>query len=125
MVFREDGAKDWHTRLAISFDNSGSQHKLQFHHIFPKAFLDKKYEPKQVNDISNLAFITGGTNRKISAKDPAIYIEEIIKKQGKEIIEKQGVPLEVKLREVDFYPQFLDARRNIISNKLNKYIFNI
>jgi len=123
MVFREDAAKDWHTRLAIAFDHSGSQHKLQFHHIYPKAFLDKRYETKLVNDIANLAFISGGTNRRISAKDPAVYFEEIIEKQGKELLEKQCVPLSKELRNVDAYMNFIEERRELISDRLNKFIF--
>ena len=123
MVFREDAAKDWHTRLAIAFDHSGSQHKLQFNHIYPKAFLDKRYETKLVNDIANLAFISGGTNRRISAKDPAVYFEEIIEKQGKELLEKQCVPLSKELRNVDAYMNFIEERRELISDRLNKFIF--
>lgn len=123
MVFREDGAKDWHTRLAIAFDHSGAQHKLQFHHIFPKAYLDKKYETRLVNDIANLAFISGGTNRRISAKDPAKYLDDVINNQGKELLANQCVPLEQELRNADSYLKFLETRRLLITDRLNKYIF--
>jgi hypothetical protein len=34
LAFRSIGAKDWRSKLAIALDHSGSQHKLQFHHIF-------------------------------------------------------------------------------------------
>jgi len=122
LVFRDDGAKDWHTRLAIDLDHSGSQHRIQFHHVFPKAFLDKKYEPKQVNDIANMAFISGGTNRRISAKDPAIYFEEITKEHGDELFEKQCVPLDEELRSIDRYNDFLEIRRKMIADRLNIFI---
>ena len=36
LAFRAAGAKDWRSNLAIALDHSGSQHRLQFHHIFPK-----------------------------------------------------------------------------------------
>ena len=39
LAFRESGAKDWRSNLLIALDHSGSQHRLQFHHIFPKAVL--------------------------------------------------------------------------------------
>jgi len=122
LVFRNAGAKDWHSRLAIDLDHSGSQHKLQFHHIFPKAFLDKQYETKQINDIANLAFISGRTNRRISAKDPAIYFEEIIKKHGQELFDKQCVPIAPDLRHIDQYTEFLDKRRELIIEEINKFI---
>ena len=37
LAFRAAGARDWRSNLAISLDHSGAQHRLQFHHIFPKA----------------------------------------------------------------------------------------
>jgi hypothetical protein len=45
LAFRANGAKDWRSNLAISIDHSGSHHRLQFHHIFPKAQLRKGYTP--------------------------------------------------------------------------------
>src|SRR5215469_7915379 len=41
LAFRNAGAKDWRSNLAIALDHSGSQHRLQFHHVFPKAVLAK------------------------------------------------------------------------------------
>jgi len=37
LAFRDAGATDWRSTLAISLAHSGSQHHLQFHHVFPKA----------------------------------------------------------------------------------------
>ena len=122
LVFREDGAKDWHTRLAISLDHSGAQHKIQFHHIFPKAFLDKKYEPKQINDIANLSFIGGRTNRKISAKDPAVYIPEIVKEHNVELFDKQCVPVDAENLSIDNFDSFLSERRSMIADRINEFI---
>jgi len=76
LVFRNDGANDWHTRLAISLNHKGAQHQLQFHHIFPKSYLAKDFDKGQINDIANLSFIGGGTNRKVSDKAPVDYFEE-------------------------------------------------
>jgi hypothetical protein len=57
------GAKDWASGIQISVANFGQEHKLQFHHIFPKALLHAKYSNSQINDISNLAFVGGRTCR--------------------------------------------------------------
>ena len=62
MAFREDGAKDWTSHLAISLSHSGKQHRLQFHHVFARAYLKGDYKPAVVNDIANMAFIGGKTN---------------------------------------------------------------
>ena len=37
------GAKGWRSNLKIALDHSGSQYRLQFHHIFPKAVLKNDY----------------------------------------------------------------------------------
>src|SRR5258707_12653756 len=63
LAFRAGGAKDWRSNLAIALDHSGSQHRLQFHHIFPKAVLKSSCTPREADDIANLAFIGGKTNR--------------------------------------------------------------
>jgi hypothetical protein len=43
IAFREDGAKDWYSKLEISVKHRGNEDKLQFHHIYPKAFLKLNY----------------------------------------------------------------------------------
>ena len=83
LAFSEDGAKDWISNLVISLSHNGKQHKLQFHHIFARALLKAEHRPRVVNDIANLSFIGGKTNRSISAKPPRKYLPGLIKKQGK------------------------------------------
>lgn len=63
IAFRAAGAKDWRSKLTIALDHSGAQHKLQFHHIFPKAVLKASYTTREADDIANLSFISGKTNR--------------------------------------------------------------
>ena len=69
LAFRAAGAKDWQSNLAIALGHRGAQHRLQFHHIFPKAILKGSYTSRQADDIANFAFIGGKTNRQIS--DPS------------------------------------------------------
>ena len=68
LAFRAAGAKDWRSQVAIALDHSGAQHKLQFHHIFPKAVLKNGYSGREADDIANLCFVSGKTNRQISDK---------------------------------------------------------
>ncbi len=74
LAFRDAGAKDWQSNLAIALGHRGTQHCLQFHHIFPKA-LKRSYVGREADDIANLAFIGGKTNRQISDKSPKQYCE--------------------------------------------------
>ncbi|VAX11903.1 FIG00459097: hypothetical protein [hydrothermal vent metagenome] len=122
LVFREDGAKDWHSNLLISLSHQGRQHRLQFHHTFPKAVLKDRYRPTEINDIANLAFIGGKTNRKISSKRPADYIPDVIKKQGTVPFDKQCIPTDEGLLSLEKYPEFLAERRMWIIDRLNKFL---
>jgi hypothetical protein len=125
MAFKEDGARDWQDQLVISLNHSSTQHKLQFHHIFPKAVLEKKKSdlPSQkINDICNLVFISGSTNRRISNKEPSIYLPDFIDKIGVGELQKQCVPSDQSLWKVDDYESFLTKRRELIAEKLNKFI---
>ena len=48
---------------------------IHLHHIFPR----KKKPQKYVDNIGNLTFISGDTNKKIRDKDPLEYFEELYK----------------------------------------------
>jgi hypothetical protein len=87
LAFREARAKDWQSSLAISLDHSGATHRLQFHHVFPKALLRNTYTTREADDIANLAFIGGRTNRGISDKAPKEYVPSLLTKYGSAIFE--------------------------------------
>lgn len=122
LAFRAAGAKDWHSTVAIALDHSGSQHKLQFHHIFPKAVLKSSYTPREADDISNLAFIGAKTNQKISDKPPADYFPGLIASAGIGTFTAQCIPTAVDLLEAACYKDFLSERRKLISDRLNEFL---
>ena len=123
LAFREDGAKDWNSNLLISLDHSGVQHKLQFHHIFPKALLTQASRTaREADDIANLAFIGGTTNRRISASPPSVYLKKLASNVGTEIFAAQCIPLDDDLLEVKDYNQFLTRRREMIAARLNEFL---
>lgn len=124
LAFAEDGAKDWTSQLAISVKHAGAQDKLQFHHIFPKAYLRDHgpgYKTSQVDDIANLAFICGSTNLKISAKAPSDYLTKL-SSRADHPLEAQQVPLDTTMYEPDAFLQFLAARRELIAARLNEFL---
>lgn len=123
LAFRAAGAKDWTSNLQISLDHSGSQHRLQFHHFFPKALLTKNgFTSRDADDIANLTFISGRTNRKISDKAPLVYLGDILAKQGNDLLALQAIPSSKALLEVADYRNFLTERRRLIAARLNQFL---
>jgi hypothetical protein len=125
IAFREDGAKDWNSKLEISVKHRGNEDKLQFHHIFPKAFLRQNYPDlrrNQVNDISNLAFIGGRTNREISAKPPSEYLKKIIDSKDVELLNLQAIPTQGEILDEYSFDDFLLKRRKAIVKRINKLL---
>jgi len=122
LAFRSAGAKDWRSNLNIALDHSGVQHRLQFHHIFPKGLLKNSYSSREADDISNLAFIGGKTNRAISDKSPLVYFPPLIEKSGQGAFDAQCIPTESKLLDITKYKEFLSERRKRITARLNEYL---
>jgi hypothetical protein len=126
-IFKSYGAKDWSTGISLSDKHVGRAHKIQIHHIFPRSLLrEAGYDRKEINEISNLAFIAGKTNRSISNKEPISYLEdEIIKKRGIEALTSQKVPLDKSLWEIKNFNNFLDSRRKSLAEMINIYLENL
>lgn len=104
---------------------SGKYHYIQYHHIFPKSLLKEMYETREINEIANMAFIAGRTNRKISNKEPVEYLPKIIADQGESALTAHGVPLDKDLWRLDNYRSFLESRRMILSETVNRFIGSI
>jgi hypothetical protein len=123
LAFRAAGAKDWNSNLAIALDHSGAQHKLQFHHIFPKALLAKNGRtPREADDIANLAFIAGKTNQRISDKPPSSYIAAIRDAVGPAPFLAQCIPVDDELLAPANYDEFLVRRRDLIVDCVNAFL---
>lgn len=122
LAFRAAGAKDWRSQVAIALDHSGAQHKLQFHHIFPKAVLKSDYAGREADDIANLCFIGGKTNRQISDKPPRQYFPPMIEKSGPAAFQAQCIPTDPALLGVEGYKDFLQKRRTLVTQRLNKFL---
>jgi hypothetical protein len=122
LAFKAAGAKDWRSQVAIALDHSGSQHKLQFHHIFPKALLKGRHSSREADDIANLSFIGGKTNRQISDKAPAEYFPALSNKSGHAVFEAQCIPTDPSLLTAEHYEDFLRGRRTLIAERLNQFL---
>ena len=123
LAFHEREATDWRSQLIISLRHKGAKHSIQFHHIFPQKVLKSHDLPdNKINDICNLAFISGETNRKISDKEPSIYLPEIVGKMGQDALTKQSIPTDLALWKVEAYDDFLARRREMVAKRLNEFL---
>lgn len=123
LAFRKDDAMDWRDQLVISLKHAGSHHSLQFHHLFPQGVLKKNHLPStKINDICNLSFVSGRTNRKISDKEPSLYLPGIVSKIGDGALKKQCIPEDAELWTVDAYDAFLVKRRELVASRLNAFL---
>jgi hypothetical protein len=122
LAFRAAGARDWRSNLTIALGHKGSQHLLQFHHVFPKAILKSVCSPREADDIANLAFVGGKTNRQISDKPPSVYLPALIEKSGRAALEAQCIPTDPSLLGVDAYKRFLAERRRLVAARLNEFL---
>ena len=122
LAFQAADARDWRSNLVIALSHVGNAHQLQFHHIFPKAVLKSTATTRETDDIANLAFISGKANRKISAKEPALYFPEVQKANGDQPFESQCIPTDPDLLTVERYKAFLAERRRLIAERLNTFL---
>jgi hypothetical protein len=123
LALKDSGAKDWFSGLGLSLTHQGRLHFIQWHHIFPKALLkENNFETGEINEISNMAFITGQTNRKLGRKEPADYFPLIVKEQGTAALISQQVPTESSLHVVSQYRKFLEVRREALAARMNAFI---
>ncbi len=115
------GAKDWRSGLGLSLSHSGRSHHIQTHHIFPKAVM-KRHDAGEVNEIANLAFISGGHNRAISSKTPDVYLPGIVEQRGSEALTAQGLPLDPDMWRVESFDAFLEYRRGELARLVNEFL---
>jgi hypothetical protein len=121
MLFKEDGADDWATSLRISPKHANSGDKIEFHHIFPKAYLKREradLQDSDINDISNFAFIGSTTNKQISDKTPAVYRTSYPSAR----LEAQRVRFDAWGDGANDFEKFIQQRRAAIAADLNSFV---
>jgi hypothetical protein len=121
LAVKHAGAKDWRSGLVISLTHSGRSHSIQTHHIFSKA-ITKDYEAVYVNEIANLAFISGGHNRSISSRPPDVYLPGIVQARGPEALTAQGIPVDTELWRLENFQAFLEYRRAELAQIVNDFL---
>ena len=103
------GARDFRTGDPVEL------HELEDHHVFPRAFLRDSRELKggvEVNTIVNRTLLTAATNRMISRKSPAEYLDQIIpEEKASEILESHFIDSQAqRAMGEDDYERYLELR---------------
>lgn len=123
LALKASGARDWYSGLGLSLTHQGKLHFIQWHHVIPKSLLKERgYEPGVINEIANMAFITGQTNRRISNKEAANYLRDVVAKQGEATLQSQCVPTDEALWSTDRFADFLSYRRQALADRMNAFI---
>ncbi len=123
LALKAGGAKDWYSGLGLSLTHQGKLHFIQWHHVIPKSLLKAQgYETGEINEIANMAFITGQTNRRISNKEATGYLADVVAKQGEEALTSQCVPCDPALWDTTRYRDFLALRREQLAARMNAFI---
>ncbi|MEU4537053.1 DUF262 domain-containing protein [Streptosporangium sp. NPDC023825] len=121
LVAKNAGAQDWWYATEISATAEAGQ-KLEYHHIHPQATLKNHqngYSKTEINDLANLAFISGKANRKISDRSPSDYfVDPKPPLLTESELAAHFVPYQESLRHADAYRDFLDARRNLLARAM-------
>jgi len=98
----------------------GKRSALERHHLFPKAFLEKKgiESLRETNQIANYAVVEWADNAAIGEKAPHDYFPELEKRSAKRPEERRSMFFWHALPEgwerMD-YPRFLEARRLLLA----------
>lgn len=120
LLTRMSHARDWGTGLALKSSLLGKMSKLEVHHIFPKAQLYKqKFMRSDVNALANFCFLTKDTNLNISDRLPEEYFPEI-EQAHPGALASQWIPMDPVLWKIESYPAFLEARRALLADAVNR-----
>lgn len=127
VVAKAHGAVDWFNGAPLG-TVFGKKYQLHSHHIFAQSLLYKAgYDPdnhlhrKIVNEIANRAFLTAESNLELSATAPSVYLADVERKYPGSLV-KQFIPINPMLWGPDRFEGFLEARRELIAEKINEFM---
>lgn len=120
LLTRMGEARDWGTGLPLKASLLGKMSQLEMHHIFPKAQLYKrKLKRAEVNALGNFCFLTKDTNLNISNRLPEEYFP-VVEKAHPGALASQWVPTDPALWKIEYFREFLEARKTLLASELNR-----
>lgn len=106
----------------------GAKYNLERDHIFPTKVLKSHGYSQQdttkyafAQEISNRMILTQIANRQKSDAEPALYLSEAASKFPS-ALDRQCIPTNPELWEIDRFEDFLVLRRELIANAINEHI---
>jgi hypothetical protein len=120
MLTRMGAARDWVTGLPLKASLLGKMSRLEVHHIFPKAQLYKRnFAKAEVNALANFCFLTKDTNLDISDRLPEEYFQEV-ERAHPGALASQWIPGDRALWKIERFRDFLEARKVLLAEELNR-----
>ena len=127
VLSKAHGAIDWFNGLPLAAP-VGDHYRIHSHHIFPQSVLyrngyssDSHVDRKIVNAIANRAFLTQETSFSIASRLPEDYLPEV-EARFPGALQRQFIPMDPQLWQVDRYREFLETRRRLIADRLNNFL---
>ncbi|MBL7108464.1 MAG: DUF262 domain-containing protein [Candidatus Cloacimonetes bacterium] len=127
IVIRAKGGVDWNYGINLSLP-FGKNFSVESHHIFPQALLKRNgydtvnlHHNRLVHEIANRVPLTKKANIEIFDKPPKEYLPILADKYPGNL-EKFFIPQDRELWKVENYESFLENRRKLIANGINKFM---
>lgn len=129
--FKSQGAVCLGTGLQLR-RNMGKKYELERDHIFAYSVLrdseyfdmSDRFDYALAQEITNRAILTSTENRTKSAKFADVYLSQV-KEEFPNALKLQCIPENEELWKIENYKKFLQARRELLTEKLNYYLNNI
>lgn len=113
------------------------EYRSDVHHVFPRDVLKRAGMSRSwYNQIANYVIAQSEINIAIGNKEPATYFQELIEQVNggeqrygnitdpeelQENLRMNCIPEEIETMTVDDYPRFLEARRQLMADKMRRY----
>lgn len=122
LVYRNK-AQDWDEHgHRIGFEGASllADFRPQWHHIFPKKYLNGKVDEPLIDALANIAVIGSAINIRISAKDPMNYITKY-KITDQKLAQQYVEPTSLSVSP-DGYEEWLRRRAKLLANASNEFL---
>lgn len=123
LLVYKNKAQDWDEHShRLGFDGSSilSDFQPQWHHIFPKKYLENNVKSELIDKLSNIAVIGPTINIRISNRSPLDYIQRYNITSPK--LQQQFINADLTTITYDMFEDWLNKRAETLANEANKYL---